>query len=112
MPRRLAQRTGRDDGGGRRLVEDELALREHAALEQAVAIGDREVQRDRARAGIGRGIDALDASFEGTLAEAVDLELSGLADLHARYLRGRRRRFDLHLGEVDDGEEGCIDGDL
>src|SRR5437870_4453079 len=40
LPRLLADRRRRHDGAPARLVEDDLALGEHAALERAVAIGD------------------------------------------------------------------------
>src|SRR6185436_17867405 len=38
LPGLLAHGAGRNHGGGRRLVEDELALGEHAALQRPVAI--------------------------------------------------------------------------
>ena len=65
-----------------RCIDLELALREHAALQRAIGIRDRDVDGDGARAFHRRRVDALHFAGEFALAETADLEPGRLAAVH------------------------------
>ena len=60
---------------------------------------------------VGR-IDALDAPGEAALAEAVDRELDRHADRELRDVDRGHHRLQLHLRQVDDGDERRVERDL
>ena len=112
LPGFLANRAGGDDRRLRGLVEDDLALGEHAALERPVAIGHGNIEGDRARSGIRDRVDALDPALEHALAEAVHAEACRLARTDRGNLGSGRGRLDLHAPEVDQREERAVDADF
>ena len=74
------------------LLHDDAAAGEQAAAQRLVTVGDLDIDRDRARAGLRRRADAGDVAVEDALAEAFEEHRSGLADLETHDV-GRR-----HLG--------------
>src|SRR5258706_10980462 len=112
LPGLVADRGGGHDGRRRGLLEGDLPLGEHAAAKDAVAVRNRNVERDGTRTLLGHRIDPFDAPVERAIAEAVHPEGHHLAHAHRRDLGGRRGRLDLHDAQVHELEEGAVHADL
>ena len=84
---RCARHAAGSVGVGAARRERDAAGREHSAAQRRIGVRDADVDEDRARAGLGRWIDAIDAAGEAPVAEAIDESSTGMP---MRQLAGRR----------------------
>src|SRR6185503_2447148 len=92
--------------------ERDAARGEHASTERAVPVRDADIYEDGAGSRLGGRIDPLDTAGEPALTEAVDRELDGLAYRELGNVHGGHSGLQLHVGQVDDGDERRIERDL